>query len=180
MRKLHENPPVILLNRDPVEKVSEFKYLGVIISDDLCWSKQVAAVVTRSRKILGVIFRKFYPWCDTSTLLKLYTAYVKPHLQYCSFVWDPPLLKDQQALEKVQKFALRMCYKRWSATYPELLGISKLPTLSVERLYSKLCHLYKIKNHLTAFPNILEDMPALPMHLRNRHNQSLFCTIHQN
>ena len=169
-----ENPPVILLNGDPVEKVSEFKYLGVIISDDLCWSKQVAAVVTRSRKILGVIFRKFYPWCDTSTLLKLYTAYVKPHLQYCSFVWDPPLLKDQQALEKVQKFALRMCYKRWSATYPELLGISKLPTLSVERLYSKLCHLYKIKNHLTAFPNILEDMPAPPMHLRNRHNQSLF------
>ena len=23
------------------------------------------------------------PWCDTSTLLKLYIAYVKLHLQYC-------------------------------------------------------------------------------------------------
>jgi len=169
-----ENPPDILLNGNPVERVSEFKYLGIIISEDLSWSKQVAAVVTKSRKILGVIFRKFYPWCDTSTLLKLYIAYVKPHLQYCSFVWDPPLLKDQQALEKVQKFALRMCYKHWSASYSELLEQSNLPSLSNERLFSKLCHLYKIQNNLTAFPNnILEDMPAPPMQLRNRHNHSL-------
>jgi len=66
-----ENPPDILLNGNPVERVSEFKYLGIIISEDLSWSKQVAAVVTKSRKILGVIFRKFYPCCDTSTLLNL-------------------------------------------------------------------------------------------------------------
>ena len=46
--------PDILLNGDPVEKVSEFKYLGIIIIEDLSWSKQMAAVVTRSHKILGV------------------------------------------------------------------------------------------------------------------------------
>ena len=113
---------------------SEFKYLGIIISEDLSWSKQVAAVVTRSQKNLGVVF---HPWCDTSTLLKLHRAYIKPHFQYCSFVWDPPLLKDQEALEKVQKFALRMCYKHWSATYSELLE-QNLPALSNEHLFSKI------------------------------------------
>ena len=96
-----------LLDKDPVEKVSEFEYLGIIISEDLFWSKQVAAVVTRPCKILGVIFRKFYPWCDTSTLLKLYTTCAKPHLQYRSFVWDPPLLKDQQVLEEHTKDVLQ-------------------------------------------------------------------------
>jgi len=89
---------------------------------------------------VGVIFRKFYRWCDTSTLLKLYIAYVKPHLQYSSFVWGPPLLKDQQAFEKVQKFASRMCCKHWSASYSELLEQSNLPALINERLFSKLCH----------------------------------------
>ena len=102
-----ENPPDLLLDEDPVEKVSELKYLGIITSEDLSWSKQVAAVVTRSCKILGVILRKFYPWWYTSTLLKLYTAYANPQLQYCSFVWDPPLLKDQQALEKHTKDVLQ-------------------------------------------------------------------------
>ena len=129
---------------NPVERVSEFKYLGIIISEDLSWSKQVAVVVTRSWKILGVIFRIFYPWCDTSTLLKLYIGYVKLHLQYCSFVWDPPLLKDHMH--------------------------------NIDSLFSKLCHLYKIQNHLTAFPNsILEDMPAPPMQLRNHHTTHYLC-----
>ena len=54
-----ENPPDILLNGNPVERVSEFKYLGIIISEDLSWSKQVAAVVTRSWKILESYFINF-------------------------------------------------------------------------------------------------------------------------
>jgi len=35
----------------------------------------------------------------------MYKAYVKPHFNYCSFVWDPPLVTDQEALESIQKFA---------------------------------------------------------------------------
>ena len=66
----NENPPDVLLNGDPVEKGSEFKYLGIIISEDLSWSKQVTAVVAISRKILGVIFCKFYPWCDKHSVIQ--------------------------------------------------------------------------------------------------------------
>jgi len=120
---------VELLNGNPVERVSEFKYLGIIINEDLSWSKQVAAVVTRSQQILGVIFCKFY-----------------------------------------------QCYKCWSAFYSELLEQSKFPALSNEHLFSKLCHLYKIQNHLTAFPNnILEDMPAPPMQLRTATTTHYLC-----
>ena len=43
------------------------------------------------------------------------------------------------ALEKVQKFALRTCYKRWSITYSQLLERSNLPAaLSNDHLFSKL------------------------------------------
>jgi len=67
-----------------------------------------------------------------------------------------------------------MCYKCWSVSYSELLEQSNLPDLSNEHLFSKLCHLSEVQNHLTAFPNnILEDMPAPPMQLRNHHNHSL-------
>ena len=63
------------------------------------------------------------------------TAKVKVSKGQCYFVRDPPLLKDQQAL---QKFALWICYNRRSASYPELLEQSNLPTLSTECLFRKL------------------------------------------
>ena len=68
-----------LLNNDSLEEVAQFKYLGVIITDDLFLSKQV---VSKARRILGMIYPKFYHFCGTSTLLRLYKAYVKPHLNY--------------------------------------------------------------------------------------------------
>ena len=32
---------------------------------------------------MGMIYRKFYHFCGTSTLLRLYKAFVKPHLFLC-------------------------------------------------------------------------------------------------
>ena len=154
----------LFLNNDSLEEVTQFKYLGVTITDDLSWSKQVSSVVSKARRILGMIYRKFYRFCGTSTLLRLYKAYVKPHLDYCSFVWDPPLFKDQEALESVQKFALRLCCKKWSAAYLQLLDSTGLTTLSAERKIAKLCFLYKIVNNLTSFPAITSSGSDLLFH----------------
>ena len=91
----------LLLNSESIEEVAQFKYIGVTITDDLSWSKQVSSVVSKARRILRMISRKFYRFCGTSTMLRLYKAYVKPHLNYCSSVWDPPLVKGQEALHGI-------------------------------------------------------------------------------
>ena len=142
----------LLLNNESFEEVAQFKYVGVTITDDLSWSKQVSSVVSKARRILGMIYRKFYCFRGTSTMLRLHKAYVKPHLNHCSSEWDPPLVKDQEALESVQKFALKLCCKNWSAAYLQLLDSTGLTTLSAERKIAKLCFLYKTVNNLTSFP----------------------------
>ena len=117
-----------------------------------------------------MIYRKFYHFCGTSTMLRLYKAYVKPHLNYCSSAWDPPLVKDQEALESVQKFALKLCYKNSSAAYLQLLNSTGLTTLSAEHKIAKLCFLYKIVNKLTSFPaNIIRFRSSVPFHIRSCH-----------
>jgi hypothetical protein len=55
----------------------------------------------------------------------------------------------------MQKFALRVCLKSWSATYEELLDQSNLPALQTRREHAKLCHLFKIINKATFFPEAL-------------------------
>ena len=52
-------------------------------------------------------------------------------------------------LEKVQKFALRICIKDYHETYENLLFF---PSLQNRRLFLFLCTFYCIKNKLVYFP----------------------------
>ena len=77
-------------------------------------------------------------------LLRLYLAIVRPVLGYASIVWDPNTQKLAKDLESVQKFALRICSHQWNLSYPDLMEIFNLPTLSSRREYLRILALYKI------------------------------------
>ena len=53
---------------------------------------------------LGYLYRKFYRHANSSTLLQLYLAYVRPHLEYAAAVWDPHQQGHITSIESVQKF----------------------------------------------------------------------------
>ena len=59
------------------------------------------------RKILGLLYRRFYNNAPGSAILQLYISLVRLHLDYASAIWSPYLSKDKTKLENVQKFA---CY----------------------------------------------------------------------
>ena len=93
---------------------------------------------------------------DLPSLLQLYTSLVRPHLEYATQVWDPSLIKDIQKLESVQKFAFKLCCKRWDTSYSENLYHSLLPELSFRRKYLSLSYFYNLIHGHFEFP----DMPA--------------------
>ena len=142
----------IMLNGSILEVVTTYKYLGLHISSDLSWSYHIQSICSKARKVLGLLYRKYYRFSDQATLLQLYTSLVRPHLEYAASVWDPYHQRDIQLLEKTQKFACRMCTKTWSASYHELLHALQLPTLSNRRLFLKLCTIFKIIHGACYFP----------------------------
>ena len=103
---------VTLFNQSML-RVSTYKYLGVIISDDLSWALHIEEITSKARKLVGMLYRNFYRWSRSDALLKLYLSLIRPHLENAVQVWNPYLIKDIQKLETVQKFALRMCLKRY-------------------------------------------------------------------
>ena len=141
-----------VLNGRPLEQVETFKYLGIFLSSDLSWSAHIESICTKARKLIGLLYRRFYGNVDDHSLLELYSVLVRPHLEYAAPVWDPHLTKDTNKLESVQKFALKMCLKQWDLGYQDLLDLSQLPTLENRRLYLKLCTLYKIIHGYFYFP----------------------------
>ena len=145
-------PPTLTLGLHAISRVYEYTYLGVTITADLSWSDHIHVLCSKSKRMLGLIYRTFYANSSPFSLLKLYISLIRPSLEYACQVWNPYLAKDIDKLEKVQRFALRLCFKQWDLDYQSLLFLSDLPTLAARRKYFNLCTMFKIVNKLIHFP----------------------------
>ena len=83
------------------------RYLGVEIDRDLTWNAHIEKVHHQCMGKLAAIRRAgSYLPCHTRKLL--YLAFVLPHLDYCSVVWNSCGATLAKRIERVQNYALRM------------------------------------------------------------------------
>ena len=66
---------------------------------------------------------------DSHTWPRLYTTYVRPHLEYAVQAWNPWLDCDKAVLEKVQEKALKRVAGTAGMTYDQRLESLKLTSL---------------------------------------------------
>ena len=97
----------LVVNNLALAKVDSFKYLGVNLSTNLSWSEHVNCIATKTRRLVGLLYRRFYGYLSPHIMVKLYTTIIRPHLEYACTVWSPYLQKDIQTLENVQKFCFQ-------------------------------------------------------------------------
>ena len=154
----------LLLEGHLLDQVKSYKYLGVILSHDLSWSEQVQSVRSKSRRILGLLYRQFYNNAPGASLVQLYLSLVRPHCDYASAVWSPHVMKDKAALEDVQKCACRMATRCRGSSYHNLLDLVGLPSLESRKLETRLCLLYKIIHRQCYFDDIFTRSTALTHH----------------
>ena len=126
-----------------LEKVSEERDLGVIISNNFKVSGQCIKAASKGNQILGLINRTIT--CkNKKVILNLYKSLVRPHIEYCVQAWRPHLIKDIAILEKVQRRATRMIEECKGKTYAERLELVGLTTLETRRLRADLIEVFKI------------------------------------
>ena len=168
-------PPTFTVDGTNLALVKSVTYLGVQITSDLSWSPHISNLCAKTRKLIGLLYRRFYKHADSATLLQLYKTFIRPHLEYAAIVWDPYLAKDIESLEKVQRFGLCMALKDWSLDHEQLLQQSSIQKLSDRRSQSRLCHLFKIFYELCDFPDAPLKCRQSPYNCRNFHHMQLVC-----
>ena len=77
----------IVIDNQPVSRVSHTKFLGVIIDDKLNWSEHVNNLKIKLAKGSG-ISRKCRICFSIDTLITLYYSFIYPYITYCLEVWE--------------------------------------------------------------------------------------------
>ena len=136
-----------------LEETVEERDLGVLIDNKLNFGKHIQTIVTRANRVLGMI-RIAFACMNKEMFLNIYTALVRPLLEYCVQVWSPHQRKHVNLIEGVQRRATRLVPELRKLTYEERLIKLKLTTLEARRVRGDMIETYKI---ITGKENINPD-----------------------
>uniref|UniRef100_A0A8B9EUS6 Reverse transcriptase domain-containing protein n=1 Tax=Amazona collaria TaxID=241587 RepID=A0A8B9EUS6_9PSIT len=96
------------LGREEIQSSPAQKDLGVLPNEKMNMSRlQCALAAQKANHILGCIKRNVTSR-SREVILPLYSALLRPHLEYCVQFWGPQQKKDMELLEQVQRRATRI------------------------------------------------------------------------
>ena len=128
-----------------ITKTNTEKDIGVVIDNKLTFADHMSEKINKANKIV-VLIRRTFVHLDSKIFKAIYTAIVRPIIEYANQVWCPHLVKDLEALENVQRRATKLVPELKDLPYEERLRKLNLPTLAYRRSRGDMIETYKIIN----------------------------------
>ena len=161
------------LGNDILTSVDEHPYLGLTFTSKLSWKTHISNITLKANRMLGFIKRNL-KHCHPRLKEQAYISLVRPHLEYCSTVWNPHHQNTINQIEAIQKRAARFVkniYQRTESVSAMLQDL-QWPSLQSRREAAIKTMLFKISHNLIAINKDQYPLYLTPLtdtRLRNYH-----------
>lgn len=150
MLKMHScgDPRSASCRCNTIERVNQYKYLGIIIDHKLSWEPHVQYLKQKVRKMIYA-FGHLRQVLTVDRCRGVYYAYVQSVLQYCILVWGGASAAVLEPLAVIQRSIIKTILKKQNR-YPTDLLFMYFPVLNLRRLYLKslLTYIKENKNYI--------------------------------
>ena len=153
-RQKHQlNPPPLglSLNGTPIEQVTEYNVLGVVVDEQLSWHAHTNMVSKKLSKNLHLLSR-LKQFTDEDTRKIFCNAHILPHINYCSTVWDGCSDACLEQMNSQYRRAARLVFDQTVITdcnTDEKMSLLGMLPLRQHHLYNKLVMMRKATLHKT-------------------------------
>ena len=131
------------LNGTVLAEMKSERDLGVVIDNELKFSKHIKGIVAKANRMLGLMKISFES-IDKDMFLSLYKTLIRPLLEYCVHAWSPHLQRDINLLENVQRRATKIVREIRHLEYEDRLIFLELPKLEDRRKRGDMILTYRL------------------------------------
>ncbi len=100
-------PFTVSLNNERVDMVTKFKYLGLILDENLCFDKHVDYIVEKTTAKLGMLYKTRWLF-DLETAKMLYSSLIAPYFDLGNTIYVVAAQYQLSRLQVVQNAAARL------------------------------------------------------------------------
>jgi hypothetical protein len=155
-----------------IERVTETKFIGVILDSKLKWDRHISAIKTKIARGIGIL-NKARKYFTSDTLLTLYYSFIYPHLIYCIEVWGKAAKTYTGSLFKLQKRTIRMI--TFSPCRTETAPLfRKFNLLILENIYRYRINIFMFRYIKGLLPSIFDDMFHRNCHMSGHNTRFKF------
>ena len=106
-RLVLQNNVNILINNTPITHVQEYKFLGIIIQDNLAWKPHIIiiAICDKVSKVTGILSKSRH-YLPSDTLKMSYNSLFLPYINYCNLIWISRYASHLEPHHLLQKKAI--------------------------------------------------------------------------
>lgn len=173
-----------LLGTKTLNRVSTIKDLGVILDSKLSYIDHINYITGKANRTWGRIRRYSTIFSDPYVIKTLFTAFVRPLLEYASIIWFPFYTVHINRIETIQKRFLRFALRAlpWTdvhnlPSYVERLNLIGLKTLQHRNSVAKVIFIFQLLIGEIYAPVLLDSLNICVNSINLRHNRFIVSTF---